>query len=420
MPAVRKPKRLVIRTYQMGFGDCFLLTFEYPADKKRHILIDFGSTRPPPNAPKKLMQRIAKLIAEDCGNKLDAVVATHRHKDHISGFATSTKGDGPGNIIRGLKPDVVIQPWTEDPDAAKKAAGPEKRAATRALRHMNGFAASAHASLRHLKRDAADADVEQIKFIGDDNIANLAAIRNLIHMGRRAGASRHFVQAGDRTKLDKLLPGVKVHILGPPSVADWEDIKKMRSKDEAEFWHLNARAAAFTPEDPGALFPRATRLGDPVNARWFKKRLREVRAETTLAIVRMLDKAMNNTSLILLFEVGNKCILFPGDAQIENWLFALGQKKTRALLKRVTLYKVGHHGSLNATPKSMWKLFGNRGEKKLTSLLSTLDGVHGETKRKTEVPRRTLVDELKKRSKLVSTQGFAADELRRVTPVEFG
>ena len=24
-----------------------------------------------------------------------------------------------------------------------------------------------------------------------------------------------------------LLPGVKVHILGPPSVTDWEDIKKL-------------------------------------------------------------------------------------------------------------------------------------------------------------------------------------------------
>jgi len=37
------PKSLTIRTYQVGFGDCFLLSFEYPTEKK-HVLIDFGST----------------------------------------------------------------------------------------------------------------------------------------------------------------------------------------------------------------------------------------------------------------------------------------------------------------------------------------------------------------------------------------
>jgi hypothetical protein len=32
---------------------------------------------------------------------------------------------------------------------------------------------------------------------------------------------------------------------------------------------------------------------------------------------------MNNTSVILFFEVGSKKLLFPGDAQIENWSYAL-------------------------------------------------------------------------------------------------
>src|SRR3984885_8383923 len=57
-------------------------------------------------------------------------------------------------------------------------------------------------------------------------------------------------------------------------------------------------------------------------------------------------------------------LLFPGDAQIENWQFALQQNKYRSLLSSVNLYKVGHHGSRNATPKSLWKLFKNKSEKK--------------------------------------------------------
>jgi hypothetical protein len=34
-----------VRMYQVGFGDCFLLRFEYAgqAEPARHILIDFGT-----------------------------------------------------------------------------------------------------------------------------------------------------------------------------------------------------------------------------------------------------------------------------------------------------------------------------------------------------------------------------------------
>jgi len=45
--------------------------------------------------------------------------------------------------------------------------------------------------------------------------------------------------------------------------------------------------------------------------------------EQLLEIVRVLDDQMNNTSLILLMEVGGLSMLFPGDAQIENWQFTL-------------------------------------------------------------------------------------------------
>jgi hypothetical protein len=118
---------------------------------------------------------------------------------------------------------------------------------------------------------------------------------------------------------------------------------------------------------------------------------------------------MNNTSVILLFEVGKKKLLFPGDAQLENWQFALSQDKFTSLLSSVNVYKVGHHGSLNATPKSLWKLFKNKSEKKkaasrLKSLMSTMEGKHGHTTSRTEVPRRTLVNALNRESDLFTTQ----------------
>ena len=109
------PTNATIRTYHVGFGDCFLLSFQYSRKSERHVLIDFGSTGFPKGVPKSRMMDIAKDIKHRTGGKLHAVVATHRHRDHISGFATDKAGQAPGDVIKSLKPDLVVQPWTEDP-----------------------------------------------------------------------------------------------------------------------------------------------------------------------------------------------------------------------------------------------------------------------------------------------------------------
>jgi hypothetical protein len=124
---------------------------------------------------------------------------------------------------------------------------------------------------------------------------------------------------------------------------------------------------------------------------------------------------MNNTSVILLFETAGKKILFPGDAQIENWRYALGQQAIRTMLEDVDVYKVGHHGSLNATPRSMWDKFSKKGSAKdknrMTSVLSTRTGKHGSEKSNTEVPRSTLLKELAAQTHLHSTHTLPSGSL---------
>jgi glyoxylase-like metal-dependent hydrolase (beta-lactamase superfamily II) len=118
------PTSVEIRTYQVGFGDCFLLSFMYGEKDKRHILIDFGTTGLPGRTakPSTHMPRIAKHIKSICGDDgLTALVATHRHADHINGFGTDGKTGKSGTIIASLNPKLVLQPWTEDPAAAKDA-----------------------------------------------------------------------------------------------------------------------------------------------------------------------------------------------------------------------------------------------------------------------------------------------------------
>jgi hypothetical protein len=275
-----------------------------------------------------------------------------------------------------------------------------------------------------MARNLPSALRQEIGFLGEGNIANPSAVKNLMTMAKNS-----YVFCGSKSGLEKVLPGVKVDVLGPPTVRQTDTIKKQRSSDRDEFWQFQVgatRLAASAGETKPILFPRHVKAHGskfPVNARWLVYHARTMRGEQLLQIVRMLDQQMNNTSVILLFQIGKMKLLFPGDAQIENWQFALGQKKYQSLLASVSLYKVGHHGSRNATPKSLWKLFKNKSDKKtanrLLSLMSTMEGKHGSAHSHTEVPRETLVHELEHESDLFTTQQLKGKVFFHDTVVKF-
>jgi hypothetical protein len=447
-----RPRAVTVRAYQVGFGDCFLLTFHYGKSGDRHVLIDFGST----GAPRGFgdLKKVAKDIQSECGGKLHAVVATHRHKDHINGFGTA--GGNPGSIIASCRPDVVVQPWTEDPKARPDAKKPTRlssgsKALVSALIDMHAVARAILTESSRLESvlDSVDVDEEeavepepdeqtpahrrrplfkQLEFLGDDNLPNRSAIENLMRMGKRRGARAFYVHTGSESGFESVLPGVKVTVLGPPTLEQTATIRSERQRDEAEYWHFQARASRLAAARKGKpLFPNAPVLGvseRPKWSRWLLRRLRGIRGDQLREIVRILDKAMNNTSVILLFDTGKHKLLFPGDAQIENWQYALDQARYRKLLKDVTFYKVGHHGSLNGTPKSLWNGFKRKSHRptagRLMTMLSTMKGKHGDKRRSTEVPRANLVQALEDESNYSTTESikakdeklFEVDELR--------
>jgi hypothetical protein len=428
------PDNLTIHVYQVGFGDCFLLTFHYPKqgtteESVRNILIDFGTSALPKGANTKLMLNVAKDIQSVCKNQLDAIIVSHRHLDHISGFTRSKGGNGTGDIIRGLKPGVVVQPWTEDPDAQKNATAPTAKndpgsASLRALANMQNVAASFLKQMNDLEGKLGKRRLTQLKFYGETNLKNSDAVKNLMSMKKNV-----YVYHGSRSGLESILPGVTVHVLGPPTLKQSDAIRQERKKDQDEFWHLQAIAGQrFTVGSP-RLFPRATiyQKGSkpPPYARWLIPRMLAMRADQLLELVRILDDQMNNTSVILLFETANKKILFPGDAQIENWSYALKESPKAAALKTLLadtdFYKVGHHGSLNATPKTLWGLFKHKGPNgkpdRLMTVVSTREGKHGSVDKGTEVPRGKLVDELKKNSDYFTTQAITPKDLKKVITI---
>ena len=117
---------------------------------------------------------------------------------------------------------------------------------------------------------------------------------------------------------------------------------------------------------------------------------------------------------MLLLEIGGLTLLFPGDAQIENWRYTLQRLPTDPQLSdklsAVDLYKVGHHGSRNATPRTLHGLWTQRPATapRMSAIMSTRSGTHGETPA-TKVPRQTLVDALAEVADVYSTDELPVD-----------
>jgi hypothetical protein len=208
---------------------------------------------------------------------------------------------------------------------------------------------------------------------------------------------------------------VRVHVIGPPTVAQHPAVARERATSP-EYWQLYRGLAATGAFDPAAGAPTAgasaaadDRLVGP--ARWLVERLQAPQLRSLLRIVTALDHAMNNTSVILLIQAGDRRLLFCGDAQIENWEYALTFAPDRQavldLLRGVDLYKVGHHGSRNATPRTLFNLWTETAtrDRTMVALMSTKKGVFpGTPGSNTEVPRKTLVTALGQRMKpLLST-----------------
>lgn len=400
--SIKKPNQVKVNIYNVGFGDCFLLTFKYSDQKAVKILIDCGTS----SETKEHMKKVVDKLIKDCDSNIDALVITHRHKDHLSAFNDNMLG----KKLEELNPKIVIQPWTEHPEAEDKAIeapGVFSKNAIRQIYRLNNFQQISQRITNNPERilfGAGPRITKEVLNLAELNVPNKVAVNRLARMGKQ----KAFVYAGSKTGLEKMLPGVKIMVLGPPTLKQSPEVKKQKSWDEDEFWKFYMQLQAVSSKNvspkkgSSILFPKAETL--PVSKlpsynKWLVKKIDNIQLHNIRQLVRIMDKALNNTSIILLFKIGNKALLFPGDAQLENWNYALNDKKIKNELKNVVLYKVGHHGSTNATPKTMWNLIP-KGEK-LTTLLSTKSGKHA------GVPQKTLVETLVKKSTLVNTQKFA-------------
>jgi beta-lactamase superfamily II metal-dependent hydrolase len=311
--------------YRIGFGDCFLLSF--PGD--RHVLVDCGVHVAGDIGV--LDDVLANIVLESRG-RLDLVIASHPHEDHISGFA---RGEG---TFRSLEIGEIWLPWTEDPTDAD---------AYRLRQARAGLAAAVAA------RAAATPVGPEIEAI----LSNAAAPRNetamnLLRSGFGTGATVRFLASGASFNKAAGIPGLAVRLVGPPrSEAFLKSMEPPRTERYLRAAADGSRQLVGAVEPFGNEWVDHQGRGPRLTDRDQRQLVRAVESSLDM-LAFSLDRVVNNTSLVCLFSYRGRSLLFPGDAQYGSWKAWLQEPDSPALLGTVDFYKVSHHGSENATPKT--------------------------------------------------------------------
>ncbi len=381
---------LRIRMYGQGVGDCFLLALprrrgpgaRTPA-RPVYVLIDCGVVGGTPGGPGR-MKRVVADVAAATGGRLDLLVISHEHWDHLSGFIQAA------DEWQGIQVDALWLGWTEKPgtglpDALRRIIDRQNRAITNASLAVQQYGlAERHETLIGLASFLGDPSAEHVP-----GFAAAPGVSDAFRAAKaKVPAEQHvFCEPGDVHRV----PGsdVSAYVLGPPRDDDrLRQLNPSRNKpqtytgpegsDGRSGPGMTLRFVADGRSDFNAVAMPLIAMGGPASGGGdsaaaaaeddalarsfpFDRTVRiplpqvesAVRAEpgtygaldsyydslshwrridhdwlsSAEPLALRADNLTNNTSLVLAFELparaagGNAPILlFAGDAQVGNWL----------------------------------------------------------------------------------------------------
>jgi metallo-beta-lactamase superfamily protein len=398
---------VTVRMFCQGLGDGFLITIPQTGMRPYSILIDFGVAQGTPSAETIMRQAVAK-IAELTQGVIDLVVLTHEHWDHVSGYVlaadalktrltfkhlwvawTEKRGDPLADELRAKYAKAKVALARAFRTAASRRAFDEttveRLQALKGILAFAGLGAAARAAAGSKRGTVEDAMALPHELVKEK--ANPGAVTYL-----EPGACPRLPDATG------FAAGLQAFVLGPPR--NRKLLLRMDPKETGDeayekkkgdppglsdnwAWMASAmsggraRASLAGDEDLARSRPFDSKLGmalaDAEQDPFFEGYFSKARADKERRIdgdwlwtgaqhlALRMDTYTNNTCLVLAFELpaSKRILLFAADAQVGNWLswhdqpYKVGDRTLTAadLLAHTTLYKVGHHGSHNATLK---------------------------------------------------------------------
>ena len=368
-----------VRMYRLNeLGDCFLISFAVGATRSR-MLIDCGSFRNSGASIARLKEIVQHISTECGGNPLDVVVGTHQHNDHLSGFVHCEAE------FREIGIEEVWLSWLDDPkDQMAHGIGEAHKNLMRALFDASTRLAGSSVGSKGMR--SIEVLNDMLGFYGAKGNAPpelpANAVKILKGLGRKDPV---YLRPGRVLEMPGLPPGsVRIHVLGPPrdsellyrkdprtgesydhaltraglSAIKWLDAaashKGVMSREEEQYPFSESVKHRGAAGRSAALRKMVRRYKDPAQA-W--RTIDDDWLEQGEALALYLDSFTNNSSVVLAIELvaSEKVLLFAADAQTGNWVswsdvkWATPSVSTGDLLARTVLYKVGHHGSHNAT-----------------------------------------------------------------------
>ena len=325
---------LLVRMYNVRFGDAVLVAIpdeDGSTKVDRHILFDFGNALGTEGGADAVLEPVVDDILEVLGGRpLDLYVMTHEHLDHVQGLFYAFRNLNKTVPVRQAWLTGSAHPGYYDshPDARKK--------------RLAAIAAYNIAAPR--LRAAGDPGVfANVLMANNDTSTTRLCIDYLRQMTPTPG-DVHYV---DRTTdLSTLQPARSASItLWAPEedTADYYGrfeplVSTLRIGDNTTFDDLlgiGAEPADMALPQP----PPGVDAGAFYN-------LIDIRNSSQASTLLQIDKASNNTSVVLCLEWHGWRLLFPGDAEKRSWK----TMDSVDVIKPVHFLKLSHHGSHTGMP----------------------------------------------------------------------